>query len=363
MNVKHIIKLLFATFTLSQALSHSLFAEVKRPLRLGAVLPLSGDLAHYGVEIRNGIELAREDADDSIELYFEDAPLTGARIISALEVLVARRKIDAIAGNFSNVAMLSMAPRLSALRIPTFHTAASDDDILASSTWIFSTNVRVRDEGSHVASYLRDELGILRAAVFSAEINFGVGYKKAFEERFRWLGGKISSGEEHSITTFDFRAQLTRMLESKPEAIFLGTFGPFLGAAVKQLRELGAQVPLFTVYEAEDPSVVDSAGAKNLEGIRYFVTYSGDDKFEERYQQRYGSRPGTFSRNAYDATTLLVRAIRSCDFDKECVKKELYGINSYSGVSYVISIEPDGAAVKPFILRGFEGGEFRRVSK
>ena len=62
------------------------FAEEKT-VRLGAALPLSGDLATYGTLIQGGIILAGEDLKQEgikTELFFEDTPMSGAEVISVI---------------------------------------------------------------------------------------------------------------------------------------------------------------------------------------------------------------------------------------------------------------------------------------
>jgi branched-chain amino acid transport system substrate-binding protein len=142
---------------------------------------------------------------------------------------------------------------------------------------------------------------------------------------------------------------------------FLATFGQYLGVAARQLRNLGAKTPLLTVYEVEDPSVVAVAGKDALEGIRYLVSYTGDDAFERSYEERFGEKPHTFSRNAYDAARLLIDATVRCDFDRPCIREQLYRVRSYQGASGTFDIEPDGGSRKRFYLSEFKDGRFGRV--
>jgi branched-chain amino acid transport system substrate-binding protein len=337
-------------------------------IHLGATLPLSGNLASYGEQIRYGMELAAADlkAEGSpIALHFEDTPMSGPGVLSAFRKLNDSLKVAGIAGNFSNVAMLAMAPVLRKSQMVAMHTAAMDDEILAAGRGsVFSTNTRVRDEAARMAKYAFDS-GYLRVAIVTIETNFGLEYRKHFKAAFEVLGGRVVADETYQLGDIDYRSQLTRVKAAKPDAIFAATFGHFLGLTVRQARELGEKAQILSVYEAEDDSVLSAAGS-HADGLRYFVSYEpspaqGALQVRSRLAQLLGRAPSTFSLNAYDATTLLARALISCKGKGACASDWLRSVKSYEGVSGVFSIAADGAAERPFYLREIRGGRFSSV--
>lgn len=349
-------------FTTLFILSGSASAE---PLRIGATVPLTGGLATYGNLIRGGIELAAEDLRaDGIEtkLFFEDTPLSGAGTVTAAKKLVELDKVQGVAGNFSNVAMASTAPVFENAQVPVFHTAATDQLILESPKFVFSTNVRIRDEATHLAEYLYTKKAYRRVGVITIETNFGESYRDYFVDRFKALGGSVTGSESFTLTDGDYRIQLSKIRASKPEVIFGACFGPFLGNVLKQSRELGIIAPFYSVYESEDQSVVDTAG-DSANGLRYFVTFDPDSvgyrELTRRFKERYMTVPGTFGANAFDATLLLGRALSRCNADPKCTVENLYETKVWPGASGTITIDSDGASTKRFILREITSGEFR----
>jgi branched-chain amino acid transport system substrate-binding protein len=334
-------------------------------IKLGATLPLSGNLATYGNLIRGGIELAVEDQKAlgvSVEAYFDDTPFSGSGVISSLRKLASVDKVDAITGNFSNVAMALMAPELQKLKLPTFHTAAADNLIYDSNDWVLTTNIKIPDEAAEMARVVFEKFKMRRVAVLFVQTNFGDAYHQAFVENFKKLGGEITTIQNFEISATDSRAQLTKIRATKPDGVFFGAFGPFLGFSLKQARELGIKCPFFSVYESEDTSVLDSAGVA-ANGLYYLVTSSitSSEKFHayrDRYFAKYHLEPGTFGANAYDAATLMTQALKKCNRDRECTKNELYQIKDFEGVSGSFSIAADGAARKKFVLRTIEDGKF-----
>lgn len=340
-------------------------ANAEPEYRIGATLPLSGDLATYGNLIRSGIELAVEDLKAegiSIKPFFEDTPLAGAQIIPSLNRLLQRNKVQGIAGNFSNIGMAAMASTLQEKKIPSFHTAAADPLIVDAGSYIVTTNVRIKDEASHMADYIYDSLSLKKAAVLSINTNFGQAYRIYFIERFKSLGGTITADETFELSDADYRTQLSKIKNSNADALYLGGFGRFLGEAMKEAREVGISSPFFSVYESEDSSVVTAAG-KSSDGLRYFVTTSVSSSpkfasFRERFMKRWNQEPGTFASNSYDATMILGHALSKCNGESDCALNEIYNTKDYQGISGTFTIESDGATRKNFILREVKEGKF-----
>ncbi len=106
-----------------------------------------------------------------------------------------------------------------------------------------------------------------------------------------------------------------------------------------------------------------AAAGPHADELRYFVSYDprgteGSLQVRNRLVERLGNAPSTFSLNAYDATTLLAKALLSCQGKGACVSDWLRIVKAYEGLSGVFSIAADGAAERPFHLREIKGGRF-----
>lgn len=89
--------LLFLVFILLGSLADA-FAE--RPaVKIGVLVPLSGDMALHGREIQNALELAQKKHANTYYDYrfvFEDSRLEPARTASAAKRLIHQEKVDVI---------------------------------------------------------------------------------------------------------------------------------------------------------------------------------------------------------------------------------------------------------------------------
>lgn len=356
-----LLLLLFSTLPVQ-----TVFSETE--IRLGATLPLTGNLATYGSLIKDGIELAAEELRTegvNVKIIYEDVPVPGPAALTAINKLVGENKIHGLAGNFWNPAIPIMASVIMKNKIVSFHTAAADDLILEAGDYIVSTNTKIKDEAFHLAEYAFNELGARKASVLYISTTFGDHYQTHFINRFKELGGEIAFVDKTNLGETDLKATLLRVRSSKPDIFFAAYFGNNLGITLKQAREVGIQQPILSVYESEDPSVIETAG-KASEGLRFFVPEPEVESekvatFRANFKKRFQYEPRVLGANAYDATQLLVRALLKCNSESECAKDEIYKTKEYDGGSGLFSIDREGAAKKSFVLKTVKDGKFVRV--
>ncbi len=98
------------------AAAHRVSAEGD-PIRIGAVLPLTGEGAFWGEHGRNGIQLAGEEINASggvfgrkLELLIEDGRCNGAAASTAIQKLINVDRVSLIVGEVCSSATLAMAP-------------------------------------------------------------------------------------------------------------------------------------------------------------------------------------------------------------------------------------------------------------
>lgn len=338
-------------------------------IKLGATLPLSGDIASYGYLIRDGIELAAEDLRAEgvkVSVAYEDVPLPTADALSAIKKLIDIEHINGVAGNFWNPVMAITGPELTRKHVVAFHTAAPDDLILGAGDFIFSTNAKIKDEAAHLAEYAFNTLGARTANVLYIETNFGDNYQRYFVKRFEELGGKVLVLDSSKLGDNDLKPALTKVRQKPADVFFAAYFGTNLGLVLKQAREVGLKVQTLGVYESEDPSVIETAGAA-AEGLKFFVAEAAQDSaafkaFRAKFVARYKYEPRVLGSNAYDATKILAHTLLDCKLNADCTKDKIYQLKNYEGASGSISIDPDGGAQKRFVLKTVANGKFVRVN-
>ena len=138
---------------------------------------------------------------------------------------------------------------------------------------------------------------------------------------------------------------MTRAKGKNPDVLYVAHLGLTLGIFLKQKQEMGLSSKVLSVYEAEDPSVLEVAKGA-AEGIHFFVPEPLVEtetvrKFRDAFKKRYNEDVRILASNAYDGTTIVVKALVKCKLDAECTRDSIYKIKDYDGVSGKFSFNQD----------------------
>ena len=135
-------------------------------IKVGAILPLSGDLAALGEEVKRGIELAAEDAKmegANVAVIYEDDRYTPAMDVSAANKLINVDKVDAAMTMFVEEAK-PMAPVFNTSKTPLVALWDSNE-FIKSNEYLFSNGFSTERAGEAMAEYAYDKLGMRTAAI------------------------------------------------------------------------------------------------------------------------------------------------------------------------------------------------------
>lgn len=340
-------------------------------ITFGALAPLSGQVAVLGERMRNGMELAREDAIaehklESFDIIYEDA-CDGKTSTNAVQKLLNADGVKVISSSFCLFGEDAVIPTTEAKKVIFFNTAANPDTVL-NKKYVFSTNFTIRNDSENIAQYVTSKLGAKRVAVVYLDTSFGEGYKTNLTDKMVALGGEVVATEAAPVDATDFRTALTKIKAKNPDVLVIIHFGSSLGSAIKQVRELGMIIPIVGDYESEDPTVLQFAGAA-AEGFIISSSLPETETknvsdFATRYKAKYGDDPDVLATNAYDAVRLQADAYVACSGDTDCMAEKLSQVTNYDGVSGRITINPsDHSVEKPNVFKVVKGGKFVTVGE
>lgn len=174
--------------------------------------------------------------------------------------------------------------------------------------------------GATAAEYAFNEQGWKTAYVVTDQfIAYTKSLSKYFVEHFETLGGEILLEDTYTNGDNDFSAQLARLqaLETKPDVIFISSYGQDIGVIIRSLREVGYDAPVLGGDSYDDPAMIAALG-ETLGNDIYFVTHTwmGEEahpdmgKFVEMYTAMHGEAPDTsFVATGWDTVMVLAQAV------------------------------------------------------
>jgi branched-chain amino acid transport system substrate-binding protein len=174
--------------------------------------------------------------------------------------------------------------------------------------------------GATAAEYAFNERGWKTAYVVTDQfIAYTKSLSKYFIEHFEALGGEILLEDTYTNGDNDFSAQLARLqgLGTKPDVIFISSYGTDIATIIRSIREVGIDSPVLGGDSYDDAAIFEALGERFGSDI-YFVTHSwmGPEAhpdmpaFIEAYTEMFGEPPGTaFVATGYDTIMLMAKAV------------------------------------------------------
>lgn len=326
-------------------------------ITIGAVLPLTGGGSYWGSHSQNGIAMAVTDINSrggiegkQLKVIYEDGQCDPTTALTATQKLVNIDGADIIIGEVCSSASQAMADWLETQEKLMITPCSEAPGISEGRDFVFRTTTPTPKMAEALAQEVKDS-GHDKAAVLVLNNDFGVSIANSFKESFYMIGGTITGEEKYPGDTGDLRTEIRKLEKSDPDAYVLTGYPGDSVIAVKQLREMGINKPIFGgTGIASQSDFVEQLG--NLaEGVTIIDFQDTTEKdFQKRYEQEHGSWPGITScaSLAYDDILLLEHAIGKSGEDPSSLKEELAKIRGFNGVSGDITFDEDGNLVRDF---------------
>lgn len=329
------------------------------PIKIGAVLDITGAGATLGVPERQTLEMLAEQVNAGggvngrqIELTIEDNQSTEDGAAKAVNSLISSEQVDLILGASRTGPSLAMRPIAEQAEIPMISLAANQA-IVDGSTWVFKTaqNDRV------VLEKLVDDMttkGYKKIALARDASGFGEGVAEMLGELGKSAGITVDPVVKFAPDATDFTAQMVKIRDADPDATLIWGIPPAAGLAQKAYRQLGIDAPVYQSHGIGNQAFLDTAG-DSANGLlaplgRMLVAdqLAENDpqkpvvtKFIADYKAKYGQNPSTFAGHAYDGFMIAVEALKTAGTDKAKLRDTIEKISDWPGVSGVFTMTPE----------------------
>lgn len=331
-------------------------------ITIGAVLPLTGGSAQWGIPPRNAAILAVDQLNAAggikgrkVVLDTEDDQCEPANAVAAIQKILATSKPIAILGAVCSSATLAIAPIAERNKVVLISPASTSPLLTGFGSYIFRDIPSDALRGEVFAKYVY-ERGFRRVSCLYINNDGGLGNEQTFSKTFQKLGGQIVSVDAYPQGTQDVRAQLTKIKAAKPDAVLVVSYPDDTPIVLRQAAELKLGLPLFFQTEAlDDPAVIQRAGAA-ANGVTYILpaqsTGPASAQFTKDYEQRYGRPPELYATESYDAIMLIARILNSSSsLTSDLLADGLHHAEHYAGASGTISFTNGGDVIKPMAIK------------
>lgn len=361
---------------------------------IGVIAPLDDGLVDFGHDIRNGVQLAVDAANDAdaipgytIELRALDDSSDPATGKAAAEELASDPTVIGVVGTYNSGVAREVAPVLDEAGITMISPGNTDpaltlgdDPADPQRRWAHYFRLVAADDvqGPFLVSQAREE-GLTKAAVISETKPVSKGLADVFAEDLAAAGGAVVHRQVVPDGTTDFGDVLDAVAPLAPDVLFFGGEYQVAAALRKQATEAGIDAPLMGGDGIKDAAYIESAGeasegdlassigrpVRDSDAAADFLAAFDAAGFEEG--------PGDFGPYAFDAANLLIEAAAGV-LDKEPEDGATVTAGQRDAIlAAVADADAEGASgplafdergdtrTKVLTLYRVEGGEWRAV--
>jgi branched-chain amino acid transport system substrate-binding protein len=338
-------------------------------VKIGVISTLTGGTAYYGQSTMKGSEIGKIVAknrypDLNIELFHEDSLFTPKGGIDAYNKLKSTENIDAVITQAGNV---GVAVQPLALKDGILQISAS---VLANGystphDLSFRLTAKADLESTPAVEYFKSN-NIKKIAILAMNNEIGVSLANSITDKAKASGIEIVVSESFPPNASDFKTQLAKIKQAKPQAIYLATIASLTAHILKEADEFGIKGPFFSYRGTEDPTLIKNAPALASRVI-YTNSFDSEGKNKETqdfintWNSVYNEDPNGYAAEAYEAVLLIADSFDNCGKDYVCVQKYLEGIKNRPSVFGPLSFDENGDVSYGFFFKTIKDGKFIRL--
>jgi branched-chain amino acid transport system substrate-binding protein len=307
------------------------------PIRIGALTSLTGNFTPWGVQVRDGMQLAVNEINQAggvdgrqLELVVADDQSKAEEGTRAIERLIERDGVVAVGGIISSDVGLATARIAEQSKVPLFLVKAGAGGILnANSRHTFRTCLPAAPMvAGPVLQYVQSK-NLTRVGAIVADYAWGQAIKTALEETFAEAPDIKLQIEVAPVGETDFTTYLRSLERLDPQMIVATGHPPGAGAITVQSADLGFDVPITGAYT---PRSLVVSGAKDA-AIGRYADFGCADVQSQEYQDlarrflAFSTDNKFFEDDAlagYGIVTVVAEAARAVGDDPAAIAKHLH---------------------------------------
>ena len=340
-------------------------AQDAQIVKIGHVGPVSGAQAHYGKDNENGARMAIEELNQQnitiggkkvkFELIAEDDAADPKQGTAAAQKLC-DAKVNGVVGHLNSGTTIPASKIYNDCGIPQITPSATNPKY---SQQGFKTAFRLLANdnalGAGLALHAANNLKLKKVAIIDDRTAYGQGVAEVFKKTALQRGMQVVDEQFTTDKATDFMAILTAIKSKQPDGVFYGGMDPQAGPMLRQMEQLGlSKVKFFGGDGICTAKLAElSAGAKTLDNVVCAEGGASLDKmpngkaWKAKYDAKYPGQFQVYSPYVYDATMVLVDAMkRANSTDPKVYGPKLFE-TSYTGVTAKVAFEPDGELKNP----------------
>ncbi len=341
--------------------------------KVGAYLSLSGADTQFGMDTKEGIELAVEEANakggvkgKKVKVLFEDDKSNPQEASNKVLQLIDRDKVIALLGEVASSRSKAGGIVANKKKIPMITPSSTNLDVTKVGPFVFRVCFTDDVQGQMGARFVSDKLGKKKVAIlFVSDDLYSSGLANEFRTEAKKLGIEIVGEKSFLKNETNFTTYLNEIKGMSPEVIYAPVYYNAMVPIARQAKAAGIPGSMFVGGDGwHSDSLVNDAG-EEMEGAFFTNHYSPDMPsensrvFVKKYSDRFKREPSSLAAQGYDAALLLFDAIGRAKSDSpEAIRDAIAETKGFQGATGAITINAERNADKPIVVVQIKNKKF-----
>jgi branched-chain amino acid transport system substrate-binding protein len=306
-----------------------LCAQTKKPVRIGAIYPLTGSASFLGIPEERALRMKVDEINKTggvnghmLEVIVYDTEGNGTKAVQQLRRLIESDNVDVVFGPSSSGEALQTIDIVNESKVPQIAHGGTETLVRPTKPYVFNSVPTDRVAISYMLSYFKKK-GYKTIAFMGSADGYGQSGKNVLQSLLADYGMKIATAEEFNRQDPDMTAQVLRARQSGADAMLVWSALPAPTIIARNAHAVGYDKPIFVGYGAASNDLVEKAGPA-AEGL-YISSFrllapgslSNSDpvrpvtmKLYADYLARYKEPPANFAQHSHDAVAILEAALK-----------------------------------------------------
>lgn len=361
------------------------------PIKIGAIFSVTGKASTLGLPEKQTVEMLVEQINAKggvlgrkLEVQIYDDKSEEAEAVTLAKRLISDDKVKAIIGPTASGPSMAILKDVTEAKIPNVSCAASykivTDENGKAREWIFKTAQSDSLAVEKIYEYLNKN-NVTKVAILTVSSGYGDSGRAELERLAPNYKIDLVDKEKFGEEDPDMTAQLTKVKAANPQAIIVWAIQKPAAIVAKNDKTLGLTSTLIQSHGVATPKFIelcgDAANGQILPAGRLIVADQLPDtdkqkalliKYKTDFEAKYGKDSvSTFGGHAYDALTILLKAIENAGGDDPAkVRDSLEKIKDFAGTGGIFNMSPsdhNGLTKDAFVMIKIENNTWKMIGQ
>ncbi|NDZ14442.1 ABC transporter substrate-binding protein [Variovorax sp. WS11] len=296
----------------------------KDEIRIGTIQDLSGPLAGYGKQSRNGMQLRVDELNEQgnvngrkLKLFVEDSGYDPKKAVLAAQKLVNQDKIFIMAGHLGTAQNMAAMPVQFEKNVVNFLPITAAREMYEPHHRLkYSFAATYFDQMRLTLPKLVKDKGAKKVCTIYQDDEFGLEVERGAEAGLKTLGMEVVEKTSYKRGATDFSSQVAKMKAANCDLVVLGTIIRETIGTVGEARKTGFN-PTFLGSSAAYTDLIHKLGGKAMDGI--YATHTAQHPYLDeasqpmrfwanKYKTKFNEDPTVFSVYGYTIIDAFIKA-------------------------------------------------------